>query len=305
MSSLLHKREAYRGVTTWIIDTPDDARLAVDLHRPRTESSGFVILLIHGWAASQRVWDSVRDLLLHDGHEVVSYDLRGHGRSILGREPPTLDRLAADLGLVVASLGDRLNDRQEIEGAGSPQLIAVGHSGGGYLLTKLCATDSAESDSVAGAVFVSSAAQAPESSAIEERLMGSEVFTSVLRRSVTGDAVLAHTMGATANAGTQRLVRELFASTAPVVRRCVFACSGGADLRKEVDQITVPSVVVSGRKDAVVKTWRSRDLALRLADGRFVALDDVGHMVPVESPGAVRSAVADVARRAQRRRPTL
>jgi pimeloyl-ACP methyl ester carboxylesterase len=284
MSNLLH------SVTTRIIDTPDGARLAVDRHRSRAEPPGLVVLLIHGWAASQRIWDSVRDLLLHDGHDVVSYDLRGHGRSIPGRRQPTLETLTADLRLVVTSLG-----------AGSAPIVAVGHSGGGYLLTKLCATDSAERDPVAGAVFVSTAARAPESSPIEDRLMGSEILTAVLRRSVTGDAVLAHTMGPTANASTQRLVRELFASTAPNVRQAMFTCSSGADLREDVDRINVPTVVISGRDDEVVRTWRSRDLALCLTDSRFVALDGVGHMVPAESPGAIRSAVADVAQRVEHR----
>jgi pimeloyl-ACP methyl ester carboxylesterase len=78
------------------------------------------LLLVHGITESRRTWDPLLDALAAE-FRVINVDLPGHGES----EPVDtygLDRLAADIGAVVAEVGN-----------GTP--LAVGHSLGGFVVS--------------------------------------------------------------------------------------------------------------------------------------------------------------------------
>lgn len=89
----------------------------VGLHVSR-RGSGPPIVLTHGFAASAEVWDAQVEALA-TRHTVVTWDLRGHGRSAPYPGPYTREAALADLATVLDS-------------AGEPALLA-GHSVGGYL----------------------------------------------------------------------------------------------------------------------------------------------------------------------------
>ena len=63
---------------------------------------GPVLVLVHGWPDTHRLWDGVAELLL-DEFRVVAYDTRGQGDSVTGAsdEAFTLDVLADDLVSVI------------------------------------------------------------------------------------------------------------------------------------------------------------------------------------------------------------
>lgn len=105
----------------------DGTRLAVSTWGDRDAP---VVVLVHGLGLSRSSWGRVPQLLA-DGHRVVGYDLRGHGRS--GEATGGDYRLAthaADLGVVLESALP-----------GSQRAVVVGHSfGGGVVLTHAHAT---------------------------------------------------------------------------------------------------------------------------------------------------------------------
>jgi pimeloyl-ACP methyl ester carboxylesterase len=83
--------------------------------------SGPPILLTHGFAASSRMWSANVDALAKDA-TVVSWDIRGHGRS----DYPD-DAAAYSVPLTAADMGALL------DAAGDGPAVLVGHSLGGYL----------------------------------------------------------------------------------------------------------------------------------------------------------------------------
>ncbi len=115
---------------------PDGPRLA--LRRAAGPRRPF--LLVHGLASNARLWDGVAVRLAEAGHEVVSVDLRGHGRSEQVDRGYTTEQCARDLATLCVELG--------LVGDRAP--IAAGQSWGGNVVVTLAA----EHGGVAGLALV-------------------------------------------------------------------------------------------------------------------------------------------------------
>src|SRR2546423_8416337 len=83
--------------------------------------SGPAFLLTHGFAASSRMFASNVDALAKD-HTVVSWDLRGHGRT----DYPD-DQSAYSAALTIEDMAALL------DAVGAGRAVLMGHSLGGYL----------------------------------------------------------------------------------------------------------------------------------------------------------------------------
>lgn len=127
------------------IDVPGDGgvRLAVRVHEaPGTSARG--LLLHHGLASSQRIWDLMLPRLTRRFH-VVTFDARGHGRSA---KPPShygFDPVVADALAV-------------IRGTGLRRPVVAGHSWGAMVALELAAR---HPRSLAGAVLVDGGISTP------------------------------------------------------------------------------------------------------------------------------------------------
>lgn len=70
------------------------------------DRSGPTLLMVHGWPDTHQLWAGVAGLLAEDFH-LVSYDVRGHGRSTRPTHDRAylLDELTADLAAVAEEVG--------------------------------------------------------------------------------------------------------------------------------------------------------------------------------------------------------
>jgi 3-oxoadipate enol-lactonase len=93
----------------------DDIQLFYDV-----KGDGFPVVLVHPFTVNHEFWVPVRDKLI-TRYRVITPDLRGHGRSQVGRGAATMAKHAEDLR--------RLIDAEEIKTA-----VFVGVSIGGYIL---------------------------------------------------------------------------------------------------------------------------------------------------------------------------
>ncbi len=76
------------------VRTDDGADLAVWICG---EPGGSAVVLLHGFSLDHGTWGPVVEHLVEAGLRVVAPDLRGHGDSTLGTDPPTVDRFILDL----------------------------------------------------------------------------------------------------------------------------------------------------------------------------------------------------------------
>ena len=121
-------------------------RLAATIHEgPRASAPS--LLLHHGLASTQRIWDLMLPRLTRS-FRVVTYDARGHGRSAKPSSGYGIDRTVADARAVIRAASLR-------------RPVVVGHSWGGSVVLELAAC---APRSVAGAVLVDGGLSTPRDS---------------------------------------------------------------------------------------------------------------------------------------------
>jgi pimeloyl-ACP methyl ester carboxylesterase len=128
----------HRGERKEDIDVagPDGVRLAVRVH-DAPSASATDLLLHHGLASSQRIWDLMVPRLIRR-FRVVTYDARGHGLSAKPSTGYGLDSVVADARAVIRAAGLR-------------RPVVAGHSWGATVALELAAR---HPRGVGGAVLV-------------------------------------------------------------------------------------------------------------------------------------------------------
>ena len=118
----------------------------VNLHvREFGKSTGFPILLIHGWSQSHLCWSKQYQSALKDEARIVALDLRGHGMSDVPLQTDQYtdgDKWAADIAAVIDELA-------------LIKPILVGWSYGGYIISDYVRRKG--QDKIAGINFVAAA----------------------------------------------------------------------------------------------------------------------------------------------------
>jgi non-heme chloroperoxidase len=260
---------------TLTVTTDDSASLAVTVHG----TGGTTVVLSHGWAAGRAVWSPIVALLVAAGHTVVTYDQRGHGESTLGNSPIGIDRLAVDLELVLSAVD-------------AHDAVVVGHSGGGFAAMSLTVRDSSR---VRGLVLLSTAANDQDTPDSEVKLMGNPVFSWAIRRGPLGRKMIGGTVGPGISKTALEAHRSLFAGTSRHVRADCFRSSQGMDLRSGLASVTVPAIVLHGTVDKVIDASLGKVVAGTLPNARYEEVQDAGHMLPLEAPDRVATAVLELA----------
>jgi pimeloyl-ACP methyl ester carboxylesterase len=108
-----------------VVQLPAGPRLAIR----RGGGSKRPFLLVHGLSSNARLWDGVAHRLVAAGHEVLSVDLRGHGRSEQTADGYTTDQCADDLAALCLARG-LTGDREP---------VVAGQSWGGNVAVSLAA----------------------------------------------------------------------------------------------------------------------------------------------------------------------
>src|SRR4051812_35874177 len=115
---------AVREPVRTMIDTPAGLRIAVYDWSSEESRDGAPVLLAHPTGFHGRVWAPVAELLVASGHQVYSFDFRGHGDSDESATGYAWPQFGDDVTAVADHLGV----------AGDASLTAAGHSKGAAAL---------------------------------------------------------------------------------------------------------------------------------------------------------------------------
>lgn len=287
--------------------TFDGLRLHVATYGP--PDAPVTVVLAHCWTSDSEDWHyQVRDLLARFGHgiRILTWDLRGHGRSDAAPESAcTIENLARDLGDLVDAY------------APSGRLVIAGHSIGGMTMTALPQVRPDLVERIAGLLFV-----ATSSGRLDTVTLGLPEVGPAVRGS------LPFVLAARARLLTRRTRRRSPSIERAVVGRLLF----GDRLRLRdaglvVDQLVgcppatmagfyrefmshertaglasydaIPTRVLVGDADRLTPPEHARRIAGAIRGARLLVAPGAGHMLPLERDELVSGQLVELVDEAQ------
>ena len=260
------------------------------------------VVLVHGFVLNLSSWIHQRRALVAAGYRVVSYDQRNHGMSEGGDlSACTIEQLGRDLRAVI--------DATTPEG----ELVLVGHSMGGMTVMSFAGRyPQLTRDRVVGAALIATSAGGDSlvHLGLGEKFdklvafMGPRFLDGLSRREALWGGARAVGRGIE----TWAVQKYGFGTTVPkpVLRKVATMVFGthldviGAflpeldtfDIRDAVPALVdTPVLIVVGSADQLTPPEHSKWLAEALPAAEFVLVPRVGHILQLEQPGAVTSAV--------------
>jgi 3-oxoadipate enol-lactonase/4-carboxymuconolactone decarboxylase len=239
----------------------------INLHyRSDGDPQGTPLVLLHSLGTDLRLWD---DLIpwLDSTLRLVRFDLRGHGLSADPAGELTLADFSADLAALL--------DHFEIDKA-----IILGISVGGLIALDFALRNQAR---VSSLILADTAARIGTPELWQTRMEAlrahgmAHLADSILSRWFAAD------FAARCPSQFQGL-RTLFTRNSVAGYTAACAALRDGDLRAEVPQIMVPTLVLCGAQDAATPTDVVQELAQSLPNSHFDVLAGAGHTPPIEQP---------------------
>lgn len=232
-----------------------------------SHGAGETVLLIHGLGSSTEDWaPQVEALASH--FSVVTYDVRGHGRTGKPRERYTVAQFAEDAAALIGSL--RLGP-----------VHVVGLSMGGMIGLQL-AVD--RPDLVRSLVIVNSGPEmvlrrARDRFAIWQRRM----IVRVLGMRAWGSVLADRLLPKREHAALRTLFVDRWARNDKAAYLRALSALVGWTVTAQLPRITCPVLVVSADQDYTPLAWKEQYTAM-MPNARMAVIADSRHMMPVERP---------------------
>jgi pimeloyl-ACP methyl ester carboxylesterase len=254
-----------------------------DLYYEDTAGTGDPVLFLHGFLFDGRQFAAQVDAL-RDRYRCVSVDFRGQGRSAPGRGGYQVEQHVADVLTVIRKLG-------------LAPVHLVGLSMGGFVAMRIAAR---QPDLVRSLTLLNTSAAEHARAKFPKQLVLAAIAraTGVRLRPIVagvegelyGPAFRADPASAAERAAWRR--RWAAADRAALVRT-LLGFMIRPDIRDELGDVSVPTLVIAGAEDASLPPRLSRDISARIAGSTLVELPGVGHSAPIEDPAAVTRAIED------------
>lgn len=222
--------------------------------------SGPAVLLTHGFSATSHMFKSTVDALSPD-HTVITWDIRGHGRSDAPDDPA--------LYTVPLSVGDM---EGILDAVGADQVIAGGHSLGGFLSLELRL---ARPERVAGLLLIDTGPGYRKDEARE----GWNRMAERMADRIDEGGVEALRSGGEVDASLHRSA----AGVAKAARGILTQQDGR--VIDSLPTISVPALVIVGDKDEPY-LGGSNYMAEKIPDAELVIIADAGHAPMLDQPEA-------------------
>jgi 3-oxoadipate enol-lactonase len=241
-------------------------------HRLDGPEDAPVLVLPCSLGTSSELWEPD---LFTQGYRVLRYDLRGHGGSPVPPGPYSMDELAADAVELLDELGLR-------------RVTWCGLSLGGMVGMFI---GSRAPERLTSLVLACTSARVPAPDAYRQR-------AAVVRArgmEAVADAVISRWFSDLTPLETRARFRAILVSTdAEGYAGCCEALADW-DFRRELPEVSVPTLVVAGERDEATPKEDSELLAERIPGARLVVLAGAAHLANVERPHEFAATVMEAA----------
>jgi pimeloyl-ACP methyl ester carboxylesterase len=251
-----------------------DVRIAYESH-----GSGPPVILNHSFLCSGAMW-APQVPALAARHRVINIDLRGHGASGPVHRPCNIYDLVDDTLAVM-------------DHAGVDRAVWGGLSIGGMIALRAALT---VPDRVAALILVDTDGGA-ETMWRRIKLMGLGGAVQAFGMRPALPEIGRSMFGATTRRTQRTLVKEWkrrFASVdVPSIVQIAGALRQRDDVVSRLSSVKVPALVLVGAEDVALPPPRSRRIATALPQATLHEIPGVGHLVSLEHPEAVTTAMVD------------
>ncbi len=238
--------------------------------------SGPAVLFIHGLTGNRTYWQK-QVAALRDRFTVVTIDLRGHGESSKPKTGYGIGTMAADLAALVRTIG-------------VPRVAIVGWSMGGLVGQELARRLEARASAL---VLVGTSAGGPPASEeeAERRQALRDAAGRDFRAFARTFAPLAFKAGAESPLHAWHLaeIGKMAPNAALAAADALFAFDGRANLAG----LSVPTLVIHGRHDALMPLAGGEALAAAIPGATLRIFEESGHSPHLEEPDAFNAAVGE------------
>ena len=243
------------------------------------DASSPPLVFLHGIGGAGRGWRN-QIKAFGDRYHAIGWDMPGYG----GSAP-------LPIAASMPTLADALHDFLQQVGAIKP--VLVGHSIGGMIVQQFLVTY----PDLAGAVVLAQTTSAFGSSDGEWQKNFLDARLGPLDRGETmvsmAPTLVQGLIGDDADAGGIALARDCMASVRPDTYRSSMKAMIGFDLRKNLADITVPTLLLSGSKDNNAPAKTMAKMAGVVKGSTYVELEGVGHLANFERPQEFNEVLAD------------
>lgn len=251
-------------------------RLHYDIHGEGPET----LVFIHGLMLASESWEA-QVAHFADRYRVITFDLRGQGRSAHVAAGLDLDNLAADAVELIQVLK-----------AGPCHV--VGFSMGTFVAMRVAAR---RPKLIRTLTLIGPSAEAEEPENLPRyrllialvKLFGPRPFTSPLMKILFGDTFRNY---ATRRPEAERW-RAYLRRLPKDLHRAAAASAGRRAITGELGNITAPTLIVSGEEDRPISPAKARAVQAGIPSSRFVAVPDTGHAVMIERPDRFNALLED------------
>ena len=236
------------------------------------------IVFLHGIGGAARGWRSQLDALAGHYH-AIAWDMPGYG----GSQP-----LPATS---ISTLAEALKDFLEQLGATKP--VLVGHSIGGMIVQQFLVSY----PDLAGAAVLAQTTSAFGSSDGEWQKNFIDSRVGPLDRGETmvsmAPKLVQDMIGEEPSAEGLALARDCMAAVKPDTYRSSMHAMIGFDLRKNLADIAVPTLLLSGSKDNNAPAKTMKKMSTFVKASTYVELEGVGHLASFERPAEFNEVLND------------
>lgn len=224
--------------------------------------AGTTVILIHGWPASNEMWEYQKSALIEAGFRVISYDRKGFGKSDKPMDGYTYDSFADDLNVLINELN-------------LDKVILAGFSmGGGEIARYLGKYTSAKVSKVAliSSVlpYLSQSDKNPDGVPVEmfdEMKAGIKedrpAFLQTFAKNFFGVNLLTNPV----SDGILQWMFSLAIVASPIATVDCVTAFGTTDFSSDMKAFDIPTLIIHGSDDKIVPIKGSSDISSQLIKG--------------------------------------
>lgn len=247
----------------------------IELYYERA-GAGLPLLLIHGLGSSSRDWE-LQVAAFAPAYQVITFDLRGHGRSQKPAGPYSIAQFAADAAGLLRGL--------QIEAA-----HVVGLSLGGAVAFQLAV----DAPTLARTLTIVNSAPAwvPRSLGDRFKIWQRMVIVRLLGMRKMGEVLSKRLFIKPEQAEIRQTFVERWAENDPVAYRAAMLALFGWSVADRIGGIRCAVLVVAADEDYTPVALKEAYTA-QMPHARLVVIPDSRHATPVEQPEAFNQALSD------------